>query len=98
MITEGRPAMATTTELAFRREGGIDVALFWDKATGALSVLVVDLASGDAFELPVASDQALDSFYHPYAHAAFKGVQYRLEAAPVPAVGEEVEELLHRWY
>jgi hypothetical protein len=66
----------TTKELAYRRSGGIEVALFWNSATNELSVTVVDEALGDAFELPAPADQALDVFHHPYAHAALCGIEY----------------------
>jgi len=76
----------TTIELAHRRSGGIEVALFWDRATNELTVTVVDEAGGDAFELPAAPDQALDVFHHPYAHAALSGIEYRLEPLAVEQV------------
>jgi hypothetical protein len=57
--------------------GGIEVVLFWDRATDALTVSVFDRASGDAFDLPVAPREALNAFHHPYAHAASRGIQYR---------------------
>ena len=63
----------TTTDLAYRRDGGLEVALFWDRSTGDLSVLVADLPSGEAFELPVAPDRALEAFHHPFAYAASVG-------------------------
>jgi hypothetical protein len=39
-------------------------------------VSVSDTASGASFEPPVAPDEALTAFYHPYAYAAVKGVAY----------------------
>ena len=71
----------TTTDLAYRRDGGIEVALFWDRSTGDLSLLLADLHSGEAFELPVAPDRALEAFYHPYAYAASIGIAYPTAAA-----------------
>ena len=76
----------TTIELAYRRSGGIEVALFWNRATNELTVTLVDEAAGDAFELPAAPDQALDVFHHPYAHAALSGIEYRLEPLAVEQV------------
>jgi hypothetical protein len=70
----------TATDLAYRRDGGIEVVLFWDKPTGNLTVSVADLASGDAFELPVAADCALDGFHHPYAYAASMGIGFQTAA------------------
>jgi hypothetical protein len=81
----------TLTELAYRRSAGIEVALFWNVATNELSVTVVDEASGDAFGLPAAPERALDVFYHPYAHAAFCGIKFRLDR-PRPGQNAETEE------
>jgi len=63
---------AARTELAYRREGGIEVGLFWNSKTGKVTVSVGDLATGDRFELAIAPDRALDGFHHPYAYAASK--------------------------
>jgi hypothetical protein len=35
-----------------------------------------DERTGAYFELDAGPDEALDVFYHPYAHAAFRGVPY----------------------
>ena len=63
-----------TAELAYRRGAGIEVTLLWHRTTGELTVSVTDAASGASFELPVAADEALTAFHHPYAYAAVKGV------------------------
>ena len=63
-----------TAELACRRGAGIEVTLLWHRTSGALTVSVTAAASGASFELPVAADQALAAFHHPYAHAAARGV------------------------
>jgi hypothetical protein len=63
-------------ELACRRGAGIEVTLLWHRTTGELTVSVTDSASGASFELPVAADEALAAFYHPYPYAAVKGVPY----------------------
>jgi hypothetical protein len=65
-----------TAELAYRRGAGIEVTLLWHRTTGALTVSVADAASGASFELPVAADEALTAFHHPYGYAAVKGVPY----------------------
>ena len=65
-----------TAELAHRRGAGIQVTLLWNRTTGELTVSVIDAASGASFELPVAPDEALTAFHHPYAYAAVKGVVY----------------------
>ena len=65
------------TELAYRRNDGLEVWLLWSRFENHLFVLVVDSKTDDVFEITVESDQALDAFEHPYAHAAFRGVEYR---------------------
>ena len=39
-------ATITTREPAYRKDGGIEVALFWNRLTGKLTVCVTDLTSG----------------------------------------------------
>jgi len=65
-----------TAELAYRRGAGIEVTLLWHRTSGELTVSVTDAASGASFELPVAADEALAAFHHPYAYAAAQGVAY----------------------
>jgi hypothetical protein len=63
-------------ELAHRSSDGLDVALLWSKATDSLAVTVLDERSGKGFELVVESGrQALDVFRHPFAHAAWRGIE-----------------------
>jgi hypothetical protein len=64
-------------ELAYRSGNGIEVTLSWLVGTDRLEVAVADTASGDSFDLSVDSSHALDAFDHPYAYAAFTGVEYR---------------------
>jgi len=47
MFTARRREMATSTtrEPAYRKDGGIKVALFWDRLTGKLSVCLTDVTS-----------------------------------------------------
>jgi hypothetical protein len=75
------PDDATTTlvELASRETGTLRVALLWHQATGLCTVSVNDEATEERFEL-VVDDNALDTYYHPYAYAALRGVDYRLAA------------------
>ena len=63
-------------ELAQRKQGGVEVVLFWHEGTGELTVCVSDEHSGSYFELAAEPEQALDVFDHPYAHAAFRGIPY----------------------
>jgi len=65
-----------TTELASRRGAGIEVTLLWHRSSGKLTVAVSDAPSGARFELPVAADEALIAFHHPYAYAAVQKVAY----------------------
>jgi len=66
----------TTTELARRANDGVEVSLVWSRADGHLAVIVSDLRSGDSFELAACPESALDVFHHPFAYAAFRGVDY----------------------
>jgi hypothetical protein len=65
-----------TAELACRRGAGIEVMLLWHRTSGELTVSVTDETSGASFELPVAADEALAAFHHPYAYAAAHGLAY----------------------
>jgi hypothetical protein len=60
-------------ELDHRHSNGIDVTLAWSVTTDLLFVTVHDDA-GDSFELVVEAHEALDAFHHPYAYAAFRGL------------------------
>jgi hypothetical protein len=64
------PVTAETRELAARDNDGIRVRLLWHPRRNALTVSVEDSRAGDRFHLAVASDRALDAFYHPFAYAA----------------------------
>jgi len=68
----------TTTELAHRANDGLEVALVWSRADGHLAVIVSDLRAGDSFELAARPENALDVFHHPFAYAAFRGVDSAL--------------------
>jgi hypothetical protein len=63
-------------ELAHRATDGLEVILFWDEATNELTVTVSDERTGAYFELLADPGEALAVFYHPYAHAAYRGVPY----------------------
>jgi len=69
-------------ELAQRESDGICVLLLWDRRRDTLSVLVRDERRGEAFALEVEEgENALDLFYHPFAYAAFRGLEYGLPLA-----------------
>ncbi len=75
----------TTRELAYRHSDGVHVTLLWYPSTDRVVVEVYDQKAGETFEVEVPAAQALDAFWHPYAHAAFAGVTF---AAPTrEAVG-----------
>jgi hypothetical protein len=61
----------TPKELALRRSGTSEIALFWSRRTHRAAVKLEDDATGVTFELPLgAGDDPLDVFEHPYAYAA----------------------------
>jgi hypothetical protein len=70
------------TELAFRENHGISVSLVWDSVRDTVAVILVDSNGGEKFELDATGENVLDVFYHPYAYAAFRGVEY---GAAVPS-------------
>ena len=63
-------------ELAHRANDGVEVTLLWSKREDRLFVRVRDARSGDSFELAAAAADALDIYEHPYAYAAFRGIDY----------------------
>ena len=68
----------TEIELETRVSDGIRVRLLWDGHDGRVSVAVEDRKTGEAFRVAVrSSDRALDVFHHPYAYAAWQGVDTR---------------------
>jgi hypothetical protein len=73
------PAGPARVVLAERKNAGIQVTLLWAEDTNAVAVLVRDDGIDDQFEVSVDPDgNALDAFEHPYAYAAWRGVDYRL--------------------
>jgi hypothetical protein len=67
-------------ELASRESGTLHVALLWRPETDLFTVAVDDPAVGDRFELVVDDRDPLDVYYHPYAYAALRGVEYVIAA------------------
>ena len=71
---------ATIIELDRRSTDGIEVRLLWHRAEERVTVTASDLRSGEALEVMVRDhERALDVFHHPYAYAAFHGVEPRPE-------------------
>lgn len=64
--------------LASRRNAGIRVTLVWAPDTNAAAVLVRDDSTDDEFELVLESeDNPIDVYEHPYAYAAWRGIDYQ---------------------
>ena len=73
------PAGPARVVLAKRENAGIQVTLLWAQDSNAVAVLVRDEGNDDQFELSVEPGaNAFDTFEHPYAYAAWRGVDYRL--------------------
>jgi hypothetical protein len=68
-VEPARDSQGTFRELAHRVDGGIDVALLWSARENRLAVTVFDRRVGQLLVLDAERDQALEVFYHPYAHA-----------------------------
>lgn len=68
-------------ELAARESAGISVTLLWSPTTNRLAVTVAHASNGDSFELLVEpGERPLDVFNHPFAHAAARGLDWRVDA------------------
>jgi hypothetical protein len=71
-------AFTDRRELAHRTSDGIEVTMFWTKATNRITVAVLDSHSDESLTFEVGGRDALDAFNHPYAYAATR-------RSPVPA-------------
>jgi hypothetical protein len=72
-------------ELESRTTDGIEVRLLWHRAESRVTVTASDGRSGEVVEVAVRDhERALDVFHHPYAYAAFHGVEPRIETRPFP--------------
>jgi len=67
-------------ELDHRTSDGIDVTLLWNARTNRVSIAVVDIRTGETFELAVPGADAVYAFNHPHAYAGM-GVADRALAA-----------------
>ena len=72
-------------ELTRRESNGIAVALLWRRADDRVKVTVSDETTENSFEIDVAEASPMDVFHHPYAYAAFRGVDVE-PAAELAAV------------
>jgi len=60
--------VAKSRELAHRITSSVEVTLFWRKLDNALTLRLVEVATGIEFEFGVRPEDALDAFNHPYAY------------------------------
>jgi hypothetical protein len=73
-----RPRVA----LASRENGGTKVTLLWAAETNTVAVLVRDDAAKKRFELLVEPEaNPFDVYQHPYAYAAWRGIDYQTTAS-----------------
>jgi hypothetical protein len=66
-------------ELDYRQGGGFEVALLWHRDIEAVSLTIRDSRSGQSLEVPVAHDQAMQAFNHPFAYAASISAHYAVK-------------------
>jgi hypothetical protein len=72
--------------LASRENAGIHVSLLWDPDAHAVAVLVRDAGTDDQFELVVEPEaNPIDLYEHPYAYAAWRGIDYSTAGLPQAA-------------
>jgi hypothetical protein len=55
-------------ELARRASAGIEVTLYWSADDNSTTIEVWDPASEETLVFGVPREQALEAFYHPFAH------------------------------
>jgi hypothetical protein len=67
--TESFSEELVVRELAYREAGDVEVRLLWWPAADELTVTLLDVENGVAFEIPVGKRSPLEVFYHPYAYA-----------------------------
>jgi hypothetical protein len=87
-------AIDLPSELASREGDGIVVSLWWSRTTNACTVAVTDARSGQSFDVPVADDNPMDVFHHPFAYAAARGIEHgvgfrRASGADDPGDGDD---------
>ena len=56
-------------DIATRRSGSINVALFWDRRKGDLVVVAHDRLTGEDVRIAVDGARAADVYRHPFAYA-----------------------------
>jgi len=63
-------------ELARREGDGLVVSLFWSKETDRVQVAIVDQMFDAELRVDVRGACALDAYYHPFAYAAGRNLQF----------------------
>jgi hypothetical protein len=67
-------------ELDHRSNDRIDVWLLWRESDNQVFVSVADEKTGDTFTIELREgEKPLDVFHHPYAYAAFHGIDVSAE-------------------
>ena len=61
-------------ELARRLRDGIEVTLYWSALDNSTSIKIRHQKTEKTLTFAVGRDQALDAFYHPFAHAYESGL------------------------
>ena len=62
--------MNLQTELAHRRQDGLEVTLLWNAQSGEVSIGLSDDGTHSSFAFLVDPSCALDAFYHPFVYAS----------------------------
>jgi hypothetical protein len=74
------------TELDVRSDSERTVMLLWRRRDNRLFVTVEEKLTGEAFQVRVRDhDSPLDVFQHPYAYAAWQGIETQAAAPPLAA-------------
>jgi hypothetical protein len=74
------PTFRPSVVLANRQNFDVSVTLLWHEDTNSASVHVRDYRTAEEFELVVEDDMnPLDVFKHPYAYAAWRGVDFQTD-------------------
>jgi hypothetical protein len=72
--------------LASRKNAGLRVTLLWAAETNTVAVLVRDDYANEQFELLVEPEaNPIDVYEHPYAYAAWRGIDYGTVELPQAA-------------
>lgn len=61
--------MRNLVDLATRKNGGIEVALIWNREDQTLVVFAHDRHTDEEVAIPVTGDEATEVYRHPFAYA-----------------------------